>query len=418
MRYQYKHPEWFENMEIPDFNEMSGTILIYGAGLQGALAKFLFDKMKIDILGFCDSDQTRWGTLFMGKNIYSPRETKVQFPDAAILVTPYNHEPAYQFVKNTLGFDRVYTCASLFMEFDGTGFEELYHPDWYRQETLSFYIDRYMRKLANFYDGEKEKQKYALDIAVTERCTLRCKNCTSLMPYYKNPVDSDWNDVKVSLDKLLPYRNFEYITIEGGEIFLWQPLPLLLEYLAQCPTVESVYPITNGTILPNKDMLAALRHEKFTVRLSDYGEHSTKIEQLKRLLENHKIKYTVALQKWRRFSHMTKEPRTGKALQAVVDDCCKCYGKGVAYFQSGTLYRCPFQANIENLGILSKTFADSIDLMSDHGLDLQKRIDDYLMHPSITNVCQYCYGRGYTNEEVPVAEQLQTGEVAVMVRED
>lgn len=31
----------------------------------------------------------------------------------------------------------------------------------------------------------------SIDFIVTERCSLRCRDCSNLMQYYKNPVDED-----------------------------------------------------------------------------------------------------------------------------------------------------------------------------------------------------------------------------------
>ena len=44
---------------------------------------------------------------------------------------------------------------------------------------------------------------YSLDVMVTERCSLRCKDCSNLMQYYAHPQHTDLYQIKTSLDRLL-----------------------------------------------------------------------------------------------------------------------------------------------------------------------------------------------------------------------
>ena len=92
-----------------------------------------------------------------------------------------------------LGFKNLYNCVSLFEDLN------------FNKEKLSFdgvnnYLDvkTINRKIEIYKSGCKEIDyqklniKY-IDIMITEKCSLKCKDCSNLMQYYQKPVNSDLN---------------------------------------------------------------------------------------------------------------------------------------------------------------------------------------------------------------------------------
>ena len=170
--------------------------------------------------------------------------------------------------------------------------------------------------------------------------------------------------------------------------------------------------VTNGTVLPNADVLDALRHPKVGVRISDYGT-ITKKKELSELLEANHIRYWITAQKWYELSVFHKEPLSGAAFERLVSDCCKANGTAGPYIIDGKMFRCPIHAHLHRLGVFPANEKDYVDLRGTDQEYVQKRISEYIdvkRTPPSVDLCRHCDGRGYNGIEVPPAEQLAPGE--------
>ena len=87
MKYKYTNPEFFDGVPRPDFESLSGNLVIYGAGFQGLLTAYLLDQQGIKVLCFGDQDIKKQGTTYYGLPVYSPEEMKQKYPDAVPIVT-------------------------------------------------------------------------------------------------------------------------------------------------------------------------------------------------------------------------------------------------------------------------------------------------------------------------------------------
>lgn len=409
MKYQYAHPEFFDGVPRPDFSAMSGNLVIYGAGFQGLLAVHLLSKEGIKVLCFGDQDVKKQGTTYYGLPVYSPEEMKRRYPEAVPIVTPYNLRPAYEYVKNELGYENAVTPFSIFLAFDSDGFDTLPElPEWYHSNGLDYTVDMFMKQCINL---QTAYQLFVIDVSVTEACNLRCKNCTSLMPNYQNPQHFDAGALLHDVQAVMQGRIIHHIHLEGGEAFLWPPLAQVIREMCEAKELMNLVLLTNGTVIPNADLLEALQHPKVRVRISDYGAF-TKKEQLASIFENRQIKYNLHSQKWYELSAFHKEPYVGEHLQRVLTDCCKATGSG-AYLVNGKLFRCPIQGQLHALGIYPSAEKDYVDLRDADEARLQKRLNEFMSvkhMPPMVELCRHCDGRGYAGVEVPPAQQLAPGE--------
>lgn len=410
MKYKYAHSEFFDGVPRPDFEAMSGNLVIYGAGFQGLLAAFLLKRQGINVLCFGDRNVKKQGTTYYGLPVYAPEEMKRRYPGAVPIVTPYNLRPAYEYVKNELGYENAVTPFSLFLEFDSEGFDELPElPEWYHPDSLDYTIDMFMRHCINL---QTAYQLFAVNVSVTEICNLRCKNCTSLMPNYRNPHHFDAAELLHDMRAIMRGRMIHDISLEGGEAFLWKPLASVIRELCNAEELMHVILLTNGTVVPSdSDLLEALRHPKVRVRISDYGT-ITKKEQLSTVFKKNQIKYSIASQKWYELSVFHRKPYGGEKLQQVVTDCCKATGSG-DHLLNGKLFRCPIQGQLHSLGIYPSEEKDYVNLRDTDETRLQKRITEFMSvkhMPPMVELCRHCDGRGYAGVEVPAAEQLAPGE--------
>ena len=406
MHYKYAHPELFKDVPKTDFKSYSGNIVIYGAGFQGLLAAHLLKKQGVGVICFADQDIKKQGKPYFNLPVISPEEMDLNYSDALIIVTPYIIKPVYDSLRNQ-GFD-VVTPYSLFLEFDSEGFDLLDDlPVWYRRDSLDWNIDLFLLNCNNLLT---DHQLCSSDLSVSQVCNLKCKECTSIMTCYKKPKHFALEDVIQSLKIVMRDRYFDHIYVEGGKTFLWKPLPELLRFMVEQERIFTIVVITNGTIIPNEDVLSALNHPKVFVKISDYGSISKK-DKLMAMFKERGIRYKLVLQKWYKMTEFSKEPHTGEKFKSIIKNCCKI-SSGVTspYVVDGKLFYCPIQGNLHNTGIYPSEPSDYVDLTLPYDEEQKKKIDAFYQGKKIVEFCRHCDGRGYTNIEVPPAEQLQPGE--------
>lgn len=402
MIFKYSHPEYFQNADIPNYCDHGGNLILYGAGINGALAAKLLEQQGVQIICFCDSDRKKWGTEFLGYQVISPEEMKSRYPDAAILVTPTSCQYLFETLPS-MGYTKLFNCCSLFMEFE---IEDLLLesvlPSYFTKEYLSYSIDDYLRRYSNQKIGNELK---TLTIVVTERCNLRCKECMSFIPYYKDPKDCDWDVMNQAIDRLLHLERFSLIEVEGGEAFLHRGLPDLLNKLCASAHVEQIYPITNGTILPSPELLNSLKSRKIIVRISDYGKYSPKLNALTALFEQENVQYAIMRQRWLKCAEIRNNRKSPVELHELFSNCCKSVGHPFLFH--GRLYKCQFATHAERLGAIPRFEEDSVDLtdLNCSPGELKQKLDAFYTNRAYIQACQYCNGRTYATEPVPIAEQ-------------
>jgi hypothetical protein len=421
--YKFKNQEWFDGIERPNFFEHSGNLLIYGAGFQGMLVVHILEKMDIKILGFLDKDTSKQGTTYQGYPVYAPQEGKHKYPSATVICTPFSNKWAYSYVCDVLEFENVYTPFSLFLEFDYTGFNEREQlPEWYLNElsvsdgALPYHIDIYMMRLSNFYSVmlNRSNKKYKFDLMVTEKCTLRCKECHTLTPFNESPRHFDIERLKRSVDVFCKDRQVYVMMLLGGETFSYPHLKEIIEYSLTKP-IERILIVTNGTILPSEDLLTVLENPKITVRFTNYGANSKRLNEFVGECNKRGINHIIMEQQWYKFRAIPLNPHSKERVREIASFCCRLDVMSTVYVKNGMMSPCSFAAQNRTIGIFPVGDDDAIDLLSDED-GLQKKIEAALVNPQPISACYYCNGWGLDSEKVPVGEQLPAGVIPKIAR--
>lgn len=403
MIFRYEHPEYFKDMPRTDFGAWGGNLVLFGAGVNGAIAARLLERQGVGFICFADSDRRKWGTEFFGRPVISPDEMKGRHPDAAILVTPYQVKAAFEQVKD-MGYSNVFAPLHMFLEIDVDDVMDVL-PGYFSESQFPYAISRYMRKLAEYFVLGFGALKI-MTVVLTERCTLRCRECMNFMPHYRHPRNYDWGEMRKALGRLFEIETFFEVVTEGGEIFLHPNLPDLMEMLIESPKVDKITPITNGTIMPDARTLAMFRHPKVTVRISNYGEHSYGLKGMAELFDREGVQYHVMLQPWIKCNEIRLYDRTMEQTQEVYVNCCK--SDGTPFLWNGRLYKCQFAGSVEQLGAIPRNPDDSVDLLAEphDPQGLRERVERFYKRVPFIDACRYCLGRYYRAEPVPFAEQL------------
>lgn len=397
MIYKYEHPEYFSNIPQPDYEKYNGKIVIFGAGVNGAILLALLKKKNIDTLCFVDDDIRKCGTEYFGYPVLSREKLYELYNDVVILVTPYIAGTIFEKLRDA-GYQEVYDCSPLFLEFDMEEVKEYISP------ILDVFhcVQTFLNKRS--YINNITTVNHALTVVITERCTLSCRECMAFVPYYEKPADYSFNELSIALDNILPTGVFPDIYLEGGEPFLHKDFQKILAKLISFKEVKHIWIITNGTIVPSEEILKSLITPKVIVWISDYGKNSYKMGELKEILRIKGITHHSTTQHWYKVTNAYKFNRSNEATQEVYDSCCKGLHAMNPFLIKGRIYRCQFHARTEEFGIIPKCCSDSIDALHDKE-SLKDRLQSFFFRKDYLEACNYCTGRGYTSVEVPVAEQ-------------
>ncbi len=247
----------------------------------------------------------------------------------------------------------------------------------------------------------------SVDIVVTERCSLRCRECSNLMQYYHKPRDYSAKELAEAVDALLDCVDILYeLRIIGGEPLMNKEVYQLIDKLAQDERIRRLVIFTNGTIVPPPEAWPLMRGDKVVFRITDYGTLSRNLSRLEEALIREKIAYTTSrIEKWSPCASIERHGRAPAALEALFLGCC---AKNLLTLLDGKLYHCPFMANAMNLGAVPPCSSDSLRLSYVQKLARDERIAvmrDFIFHKINFPTCDYCAGRPYGQGNLNPAEQ-------------
>lgn len=134
-----------------------------------------------------------------------------------------------------------------------------------------------------------------MDFNITTRCTLKCRDCGSLMPLYNKAqhYDETLESFKARLNALL--KNVSHIydfKIIGGEPLLNANFVEMVDYACSKKQILFIRIVTNGTIIPSQKVLDSLKRNRHRIEVfvSNYSLHNkTKYNEVLEVLEAHKI---------------------------------------------------------------------------------------------------------------------------------
>jgi organic radical activating enzyme len=251
--------------------------------------------------------------------------------------------------------------------------------------------------------GKEELVLPYLPLYLTTRCTLNCKNCNNLMPYFDSPhPEFSLEKTKQSLLRILSVvKEITFCELVGGEPFLYADFEKILEFVASQPKIRQIVIVTNGTVVPGDSVIAKLRGSKALVRVSDYGMFE-KMAQLVARLDREGVNVRIQQDmKWNDPGGIEPRNKTEEELFLQYNKCefsLKC-----KYLCEDRLFTCARAASLFQLGV---TDAEGDVLAIDDTLTREKLKAFYLQDTG--HVCQYCdLWSKDGGKEIPAAEQVR-----------
>ncbi len=376
-------------------------IVICGAGIIGERLLDICRAEEISITCFCDGSIKTSGNKCCGLEIIHTPSLHTRFDDAVCLISAVAIKDVVEMLQEQ-GFNDWYAGGVLLKDIDITQD----NPDA-SLDYLKFAIDNCIL----CHDGYLHPDKLflrSIDLIITERCSLRCRDCSNLMQYYEHPVNCDSEMLLRSIDRFCDIidevMDFRII---GGETFMNREWHIPTAHLIDNPKARRIVLYTNATILPDPKYTELLQHEKVLIIATDYGAHlSRKLPEFRQYMEENHIRHNILkMTEWLDCSAIGQHNRTEEQNQEIFKLCC---AKNMATLSDGKLFRCPYAANAFRLQAVPDCPKDYVDIFSDHtSLELKTKMKDYLESKDYLSICDYCNGRPLSGVEVEPAIQAE-----------
>ena len=393
----------------------NSTVVIHGAGLAGRQVLYAFSVRNIKVSYFVDSDESLQDKMYCGVKTISAERLSEIAPNSHIFIAHDFLVPVIIHLKN-LNFKNIYNTFNLLNSTDfseGNEYTKRY-PEWTVtkinrfKQIHKFAADKAKRIL------NTQKPNYLtikhIDIVITDRCSMKCRDCANLMQFYVKPENSDINLLLKSVDRLMQCvdKLYEFRVI-GGEPFMNKEIYKIVNKLVEYNNAEIIAIFTNATIIPKGNNLECLINDKVHLQITNYGKLSKKHDEIVALLDKNNVKYVSdRLKLWDDIGRIKYEKKNEKQLNELFTNCC---ANDIYTLLDGTLYKCPVSAHGTKLkAIPYNADFDGINLNNEHISlnELKSQLIDFHDNNKYVTACNYCQGRGYGFGTIEAAIQTKT----------
>jgi uncharacterized Fe-S cluster-containing radical SAM superfamily protein len=268
------------------------------------------------------------------------------------------------------------SCAHYFQKEKGTkNRQAILRNIWFRQKIL--------RKFEIPY----------LEMFITTKCNLCCEACSNLIPNYKDARHIDKETIFKVLDKLMCNIDRLYrLKLHGGEVFLHPELSDIIEYVGKQHKILSFRLTTNGTIIPNQDILDLIKEFNFVVQISDYNLPNVKTNELIRILEEKNVRYVYLNNRMWRDMGWFGERESSRLRDCTISRCISLL--------DGEIFICSRAAMMDKQRILN---SECVSVFQDRK-SFQKEL--VLFYNALSmNACLHCNGDTKFSPEIPAGIQ-------------
>ncbi len=377
--------------DISFSNGFHEKIYVFGAGKIGKVIGLSLAALGL-LGGYIDNNRTRQGTELLNKPIISLEDYLSREDEPAIVVAcaeKYALEIEQQLKQNQLVWGKDYF------------FSEEFHKR-ILPIIATLYFDKVYMQLAQ--------------ITLTERCSLKCKKCAhACYNVDSSNQDLTLDQVHKSADSFFAKVDFinEFVLI-GGEPLLYKDLSNVIAYIGERYRSQmAIFCITtNGTIVPNEEVLQACQKYKVLFRISNYAKAIPRLKEshqkLIQVLEKYDIEYRLSAEdaSWidYGFEYLNKELDEEK-LTETFDKCLTPCRE----IRENRLYFCVMARSVSDNLHFNEGKDDYLDLDQLNGENYKRELMEFNLGYSekgYLDMCHRCHGMDAVNYPIPVAEQL------------
>ena len=244
-----------------------------------------------------------------------------------------------------------------------------------------------------------------IEILITNKCTLKCKHCVSLIQYYKTQQNIHSEQIFRDIDLIFSKIDYTRLLIFiGGETLLVNNLSEYISYAVHKYKNKFCFILltTNGTIVPSDEELVNISKWRKNVifSISDYGEMSANIKKLKENLRKYNLFFNINHVKWQAWQQLVDGEHKNNNYAI---NCYKNCTTSSNTVNNGKFYHCGFLARGEELHAFPHSEANSVNLFTDTA---RSNIIKYKSRDMAPPGCMYCSGHSVDSAVVPTAEQV------------
>lgn len=357
-------------------------VAIYSSGHIGRQIKKMLESENIVILCFINGNHRSQSGFCDDIPVFDYQTFAAKYPETLPVINCENHTDYIPPVKNeVIPWYELYYGKVL-------SYQELLKID---PETWCLYKSNERLKCLNL-DIKKALSFFYINVCITQKCNLKCKYCSHLMPLFDKPIHYEICKILQTMQKLLETVDYVHrLGILGGEPFLHPDLIDITKKLLSQRKIGFVEILTNGTCLPSDALLEQLSDERILVRISDYGISSKIISKFISKLEYYKILYQVYVEhNWHDYG-LSNTPycRSESQLKDIFRTCSSsdCY-----QIKNGKLYHCAYSGSIEELGYKGYPDIPAVNLLCGESTDSIRAKILNLTSLNYISICDYCNG--------------------------
>lgn len=385
-------------------------VYIFGADIAGKVTNLLLKEDGINVAGFLDNNKNKCGTDVSGIPVlHAPELEQIDKNSSFLIASTYIADIIDQLESQ--GFYNWAPISSIIENNPNTDFEALISGDLqtnhaggvFTKDFVTFAVTNMVNSQKKYLDPDKLFIR-SVDLVLTEKCSLKCKDCANLMQYYENPINIAKAELLQDLEDLCSLADeINEIRIIGGEPLMNKDFHTITAAAAEYPNVNKVVVYTNGTICPPREKLEILKNEKVFIFITTYGDLSRNQSKLSVLLEENGIRYNnQPAYGWTECGGIQVHDRTTEMNTEIFRNCC---AKHFTTITDGKLFRCPFSANAERLMAIPEAPSDYFDVRlsranGDDTIKAKKKLKWFLREKSLIEACDSCNGRTYGDPEI------------------
>lgn len=377
---------------------LNDRIVVFGTGTWGTIIDWYLKQNNIE--PYCYASVSGGG-VYNQKKIISINELSEMYSadNVCILMAVGN---SMEFVYSKLietKIDRVYSAEVMLEQFD---FMYIDFEDYIGQ----VYRDRkwYFCKFHQVFNRDK-LSLFSLDVVLTEKCSLRCRGCSNLMQYYREPRNYNVDVIIDQIDILLKTIDTIWeLRLIGGEPFINSDIYKIINKYGNHKKIKELVIYTNATLMVNEDCLNSLKNGNIRLEFSDYGTLSKKLNCWKEFCDSNNIKYLVKkYELWQDCGMLEKRNYSRDDLKRVYKEC-EC--KYIPTLLDGKIMACAYSAHAINLDAMcdEECKKDEIEIDS---LPETTDVYEFLFRREYLAACDYCSGRNYHNATIPAHVQTK-----------
>lgn len=368
--------------KLEQLGQSCRDVVLFGTMSMAMIAYEVCQHLNKRVLGFCDNDTRKQGQTIFGKKVLSFGQ----------LCGYQRHTDIYICALTNKSITEIET------QLRNAGFYNIttYEPILYAYQCEIKKRPITWEQFAETAEALKSQKVTLrnLGLFITTRCTLRCENCGALIPEYTHPQDYNTQMLIDSLQSLdQSVDGIESIGIMGGEPFLHKDLIEICKAASAVKKARIVYIVTNGTILPDDEILKWISKLGIIVTISNYGGSISKaVKPFTEKLKEYHIAYELyeAAHQWFQCSLPDKKNRSYEQNCAYYQKCF--IAKKCPMLQNGRLYICGYHSNAAELQAYTEQGDECVDLLDDTATYAQKKqkIYDLFYSRPVIKICDYC----------------------------